>query len=102
MHQANLDEPLPLLLRAVAIAPRDARAREQLGQLYLQRGELPQAQASLEQAVMLSPTDSRLHFLLGQVYRREGMNDKAAAEFAQTASIVGTHSTPNYPPAATK
>jgi tetratricopeptide (TPR) repeat protein len=102
MHQANLDEPLPLLLRAVAIAPRDARAREQLGQLYLQRGELPQAQASLEQAVRLSPADSRLHFLLGQVYRREGMSAKAAAEFAQTASIVGTHSTPNYPPAATK
>jgi hypothetical protein len=39
---------------------------------------------------------ARLHFLLGQVYRREGLNEKANAEFSRSATLNGTHSTPDY------
>jgi hypothetical protein len=31
-----------------------------------------------------------------QVYRREGLNEKANAEFSRSASLNGTHSTPDY------
>jgi Flp pilus assembly protein TadD len=95
-HRSDLDAALALLERAVILAPEDASVRENLGHVYLERNELPQAQVQLEKAVALSPQDARLHFLLGQVYRREGIRDKANFEFSRSASLNGTHSTPDH------
>jgi Flp pilus assembly protein TadD len=92
-HRSDLDGALALLTRAVTLAPQDVRAREHLGQVYLGRNQLPEAQEQLEKAVSLSPEDPRLHFQLGQVYRREGIAGKAKAEFARSASLNGSHST---------
>ena len=95
-HKGNLDEALSLLLKAVQIAPVNADVREHLGQLYLERNQLPEAQGQLEKAVSLQPKNARLHFLLGQAYRRAGMTDKAKSELALSASLLGSHSTPDY------
>jgi len=95
MHRGHLDEALSLLTRAVAIAPRDPKIREQLGHLYLQQGKLAAAGHQFTQAVTLSPDNAALHFMLGQVYRRQGQDAKARAEFARAAALNGTHSTPD-------
>lgn len=94
IHHDRPEEALPLLTRAVAIAPRDPKIREQLGHLYLQEGKLVEAQREFEEAVSLSPDSAALHFLLGQVYRRQGLDEKARIEFARAAALNGSHSTP--------
>jgi Flp pilus assembly protein TadD len=90
----RLDEALPLLNQAVAIAPRDPKIREQLGHLYLQQEQLDKAQQEFQEAVALSPDSSSFHFLLGQVYRRQGKKAEAVAEFARAKALLGDHSTP--------
>jgi Tfp pilus assembly protein PilF len=94
VHEEKLEEARGLLTQAVAIAPGDSRIREQLGHLYLQRNELPQAQQQLEAAVVLEPKKPALHFLLGKVYHLEGQEQKAKAEFGLSATLSGYHSTP--------
>jgi tetratricopeptide (TPR) repeat protein len=94
IHHGRPEEALPLLTRAIAIAPRDPKIREQLGHLYLQQGKLVDAQREFEEAVSLSPESAAMHFLLGQVYRRQGMDEKAREEFARAAVLNGSHSTP--------
>ena len=95
-HRSDLEGARDLLGRAILLAPDDGRARENLGHVYLDLGELPQASEQLEKAVTLSPRDSRLHYLLGQIYRRQGLTEKAKSEFARSAVLTGAHSTPDY------
>jgi Flp pilus assembly protein TadD len=90
----QLDQALPLLQQAVAIAPRDAKIREQLGRLYFRKQQWSQSQTEFEEAVSLEPDSAPLHFLLGQAYRRDGNTAKANAEFARAAALNGAHSTP--------
>ena len=94
IHRGQFDQALPLLTSAVAIAPKDPKIHEQLGHLYLQKGDLAGSQREFEQAVALSPGNAALHFMLGQVYRRQGQDARARAEFARAAALNGAHSTP--------
>jgi tetratricopeptide (TPR) repeat protein len=88
IHRSQLAEALPLLQRAVAIAPSDPRIHEQLGQLYMQQGNFSEAQKSLEIATRLDPEKSNLHFLLGQAYRHLGRQQEAQAEFNAAARLA--------------
>jgi len=88
MHRAQLAEALPLLQRAVAIAPSDPRIHEQLGQLYMQEDNFSEAQKSLEIATRLDPEKSNLHFLLGQAYRHLGRQQEAKAQFDAAARLA--------------
>jgi tetratricopeptide (TPR) repeat protein len=88
VHRAELAEALPLLQRAVAIAPRDPRIHEQLGQVYMQQGNYLEAQKSLEAATRLDPEKSNLHFLLGQAYRHLGRQQEAKTEFDAAARLA--------------
>jgi tetratricopeptide (TPR) repeat protein len=92
LHRDNAAEALPLLLRAEAIAPRDARVQEQLGQLYLKQGNYPESQKHLEVATQLEPGKSHLHFLLGQAYRHLGRMPEAKAEFDTAARLAASSS----------
>jgi tetratricopeptide (TPR) repeat protein len=96
LHQGQLAEAKPLLVEAVAIAPKDPRTHEQLGHLYLQQTEYPSARKELEAALALDPSSSGLHFLLGQTYRRLGLAEEAQREFA-AARRLGTPATPPKP-----
>jgi Flp pilus assembly protein TadD len=93
VHQEKLAEAKELLTRAVAIAPNDARIREQLGHLYLQLNALPQAEEQLKAAIALDGKKPALHFLLGKVYHQEGEEAKAKVEFGISAKLSGYHST---------
>jgi len=94
MHRAQLAEALPLLQRAVAIAPGDPRIHEQLGQLYMQQGNFSEAQKSLAIATRLDPGKSNLHFLLGQAYRHLGRQQEAKAEFDAAARLATPPASP--------
>jgi len=94
VHQEKLAEAEELLTKAVVLAPRDPRIREQLGHLDLQINKLPEAQQQLELAITLEPKKSALHFLLGKVYHQEGQEAKAKSEFKLAANLSGYHSTP--------
>jgi tetratricopeptide (TPR) repeat protein len=94
MHRAELAEALPLLQRAVVIAPHDPRIQEQLGQLYMQQGNFLEAQKSLEAATRLDPDKSNLHFLLGQAYRHLGRQQDAKTEFDAAARLANASTTP--------
>ena len=99
IHQGNLPEAESLLTRAAAIAPRDPRIHQQLGQLYLNTRQLPKAQQELETAIQLDPEKPALHFLLGRVLHQEGNEPRATGEFAKAARLSGTRSTqdPSFP-----
>lgn len=93
-HEQRLDEALPLLVQAVAIAPTDPKIHQQLGQLYLRLGRLSDAQHELEKAVTLAPDTAPFHFLLGRIYQQRGLETQAKVEFARVSALNGTHSTP--------
>ncbi len=82
-----LDEALPLLQQAEALAPTDGKVHGALGKLYARRGDLPLAQRHLELAVAADPKNSGLHFQLGQVYRKQGMAERATAELTRAATL---------------
>lgn len=92
-HEEHLDEALRLLSQAAAIAPADPKIHQQLGEVYLRRGQLSEAQRELEEAVTLAPDTAPSHFLLGRVYQQRGLESQAKAEFARVAALNGTHST---------
>lgn len=87
-----LDEALPLLQKAEALAPTDGKIHAALGKLYARQLALPEAQKEFEQAVTAEPKDAALHFQLGQVYRKEGLQAQAKEELARAAALDGTHS----------
>lgn len=95
VRKGNLEEAEHLLEQAVAVAPKDPRIRQELGQLYMQQEHFDKAQLEFEQAVALAPDNASFHFLLGRVYRHEGKKEKADAEFARAAELKGRTSAPD-------
>jgi Flp pilus assembly protein TadD len=94
IHQEKLTEARDQLTKAVAIAPRDPRIREQLGHLYLQLKMLSDAEDQFKAAIELQPKKPELHFLLGKVFHEEGREQMAKAEFALSAALSGYRATP--------
>jgi tetratricopeptide (TPR) repeat protein len=76
----RVEEALPLLNRALDIAPADFRIHRELGKAYLHLSQLDKARAEIEKAIDLSPKNAPLHFMLAQIYRKQGLPDKAKAE----------------------
>ena len=94
------EQAIPLLKKALLVAPKNPSVYEELGKVYLAMNRLADAQAELEQAVALAPDTSTLHYKLGQIFRKEGKADRAQQEFAICERLNGAHSsskTPNPP-----
>ena len=72
----------------MAIAPKDPRIHEQLGQMYLRDLTFDKAEQEFKIATDLDPGRSSLHFLLGQSYKHLGRQKEAAAEFAEAARLA--------------
>lgn len=70
------DDALPLLLRAFRIKPV-AETSKWIGQIYLERNDLPQAAHYLEQArAWDKENDTQIQLLLKEVYMRTGEHEK--------------------------
>lgn len=90
LEHDRASEAVPLLRRAIAIAPKCADCHGKLGRALSSMGKPEQAIAELQQAVALAPQDPKLHYDLGRVYRTAGLIDKAKAELALSAKLYGT------------
>jgi len=69
-----------LLENAVHLNPRLGPAYLQLGVLYAERGDLPQAISSYEKAVQATPRLAQAHYRLAQAYRQQGETGRARRE----------------------
>ena len=87
MEQSRAGDAIPLLQKAVELAPRDAICRLKLGTAYLRLGKLTDAQPNLEMAVQLAPDDPAAHYQLGKLYKEMKALDRAKAEFDRTAEL---------------
>jgi tetratricopeptide (TPR) repeat protein len=94
-HRNQLPEAQQLLEQAAKIAPKEPRIHENLGQVYLHTDRAADAAREFADAVRLAPQNPRYHYLLGQAYRRTGDEGQAKQEFARSATLNGTHSTPD-------
>ncbi len=87
MEQSRGGDAIPLLQKAVELAPGDAICRLKLGTAYLRLGKLTDAQRDLEKAVQLGPDDAAAHYQLGKLYKEMKALDRAKAEFDRTAEL---------------
>lgn len=97
---ADQDQPeqaLSYSQKAVALAPRNPKAHEELGRVYDLLKMPDKAEHELEEAVALAPDVSGLHFKLGQIYRREGKQQLAQQQFDICAKLNSTHSSAETP-----
>ena len=96
--QGESDKAISMLAKAVALAPENPEAHEQLGAAYLKKDDLSKARSEMETAVKLSPETSALHYVLGTIYRKQKLADLAQREFDICTKLNSTHSsniTPN-------
>ncbi len=83
-------EAVPLLERAVKVAPRCAECHGKLGRALSRTGHANDGIEELRTAVNLAPKDPRLHYDLGRAYREAGKMEEARAELAVSARLYGS------------
>jgi tetratricopeptide (TPR) repeat protein len=96
-EQESPDAGLVYLQEAVALAPQNAKAHEQLGRAYLKLKRWKDSQGELEKAVQLAPNSSSLHYELAVNYRDQGLKDQARKEFDRCTELNATHSSVDTP-----
>ena len=94
LNQDRPSEAVPILQRAVAIAPACAACHEKLGRSFSLLGRSSEAEHELEEAVALEPQNPKMHFELSRVYRKDGNMQKARDEAALSAKLYGTQASP--------
>ena len=93
IQQNRVPEAVEYLLHAVQIAPGESRAREKLGNAYLNANDLAEAQSQLEAGIAVDPENPSLHYLLGAVYRKQGQPEKAKAELEKFQALKEANGT---------
>jgi len=96
--QGKLDEATAeyeLALRGVlAIDPQNIEIHKSLGQVYLRKNKLAEAQKTYLFILGLAPSDPEAHFFLGNIYEEQGNRDDAIEEFKAALKF-----NPEYPDA---
>jgi tetratricopeptide (TPR) repeat protein len=76
-HSATVESELN---KAIELDPQLGRAYLQLGILYSEKKEFPQAISAFQKAIEVTPFPDEAHYRLAQVYRQTGEPDKARRE----------------------
>ncbi len=97
LAEGQANQALPLLREAVALAPRNALAQQELGKTFEALGQDSDAAAALKQATVLAPEAEPPHFFLGRIYKRLGKDAEAAAQFSEVKRLTGEHSAKDTP-----
>jgi tetratricopeptide (TPR) repeat protein len=79
-HPENSASVESQLNKAVELDPQLGRAYLQLGILYSEKKEFPQAISAFQKAIEATPFPDEAHYRLAQVYRRTGQAEKARGE----------------------
>lgn len=87
-------EAVPVLQRAVKVAPQCAECHGKLGRALARTGHAGEGVNELRAAVRLAPKDPKLHYDLGRAYRAAGKMDKARAELAMSVKLYGSKDAP--------
>jgi tetratricopeptide (TPR) repeat protein len=80
LKQRDYDAALPLAEKSVALAPRMFPARNVLGRVLLELGQIERAIHELEEGVRLAPASPDMHFALARAYTRAGRKADADRE----------------------
>jgi predicted Zn-dependent protease len=71
---------LPLAEKAVQLAPKLYAARNVLGRVLLEVGQVDRSIVELEEGVKLAPSSPEMHFALARAYTRASRKQDAARE----------------------
>lgn len=91
IRKGEYEAAKPWAEQAVAQAPTEFVARNALGQILLETGDVNGAIRELEQGVKLAADSPAMHFALARAYRRAGRNtdaDRAQAEFTRLDRLI--------------
>ena len=91
IREKRFPEALPLFQKYVAMKPRDAFGRMQLGGLYLLQDDPASARPHLEVAVTRDLHLTEAHYLLGVALERLGNRARARREFEETLRLNPNH-----------
>ncbi len=90
----RLDEAATAFVRVIQLNPGRASAYHNLSRVLLLRGELDQAQSSLDVAVRIDSQLSLVHFTQGEIFAKREMWREAAAQYR-----LAIDRQPNFVPA---
>ena len=82
LKRDDYNTALPLAEKAVQLNPKMFPARNVLGRILLQLGQVDRAIKELEEGARLAPTSPEMHYALGRAYRRAGREEDAKRETA--------------------
>ncbi len=88
LHLRQPRAALPMLSRAVELAPNNPAFQFALGQTLLQLGQLPAAEQALCHVTRLAPDNPAGHHELGILYKHLGQHDRASACLQQAIRLA--------------
>jgi tetratricopeptide (TPR) repeat protein len=80
LKRDQYNDALPLAEKAVQLAPKLYAARNVLGRILLELGQIDRSIKELEEGVRLAPSSPEMHFALARAYTRGGRKQEAARE----------------------
>jgi len=80
LKRDQFSDALPLAEKAVQLAPKLYAARNVLGRILLELGQVDRSIKELEEGVRLAPSSPEMHFALARAYARGGRKQEAARE----------------------
>lgn len=90
-HLGRCAESLPLLRRAIALAPDSVRYQVAAGRAFLQVGQLHEARQTFSTAVALDPSAVEAHVGLGVSRARQEMYGEAATALERALALDPLH-----------
>jgi tetratricopeptide (TPR) repeat protein len=87
LHSGNSASALPLLKRAVELAPTHATALNDLGLAYLQAARYPAAAAAFRKQLEINPADPQANEYLGIALERDQQYDDAISAFRKQIAL---------------
>ena len=97
LKRDEYNEALPLAEKAVQLAPKLFAARNVLGRVLLELGQVERAVKELEEGVRLAPNSPEMHYALGRAYRRAGREADAKREVALFQKLQEQHNARRNP-----
>lgn len=80
LKRDQYNDALPLAEKAVALAPKFFAARNVLGRILLELGQVDRSIKELEEGVRLAPSSPEMHFALARAYTKAGRKEEANRE----------------------
>ena len=87
LNEARVDEALPLLRKALCLAPNHRTARRAAASCYMMRGEPHRAVAELREANHYYPRDAEISLDLARCYRGAGATEEAIGQYEKALSM---------------